>query len=81
MTTTLPLPVHSPLDVDAYKHQAKLLLAQHSARPVLFEGKETFVQAIHSRLAGGGIQMDVWLTGDPQLIDSSRIALIEPPKE
>jgi hypothetical protein len=81
MTATLPLPAHSPLEPDAYKHQARLLLAQHSARPVLFDGKENFIQVIDSRLAGGRVDMTVYLIGNQNPIDSSRIALAEPPKE
>lgn len=64
-----------PLDPDAYKHQARILQAQHYCRPVLFDGKEQFVSVASSRLAGGRVEMDVYLAGLPGAIDSSKITL------
>lgn len=69
-----------PLDPDAYKHQARILQALHYCRPVLHEGLNQFVQVVNSRLAGGRVQMDVYLTGKPDAIDSSKITLAEPAK-
>lgn len=72
MTETLAT---GPLDPDAYKHQARILQAQHYCRPVIVDGLQQFVQVASSRLAGGRVQMDVYLTGKPEAIDSSKITL------
>lgn len=73
------LPVHdfAPLDEVEYKRQARLLKALHCAYPVQFEGRERFIQVLSSRLAGGRVLMEVYLTGDAVAIDSQRIALQE----
>lgn len=67
---------HGPLDPDAYKHQARIPQALHYARPVRFEGKECFVQAAPARLAGGRVEMEVFLMGCPTPIDSTKIEFI-----
>jgi hypothetical protein len=72
MTETLAT---GPLDPDAYKHQARILQAMHYCRPVIVDGLQQFVQVASSRLAGGRVQMDVYLTGKPEAIDSSKITL------
>ena len=77
MTSTLAT---CPLDPDAYKHQAHILRAMHYCIPVMHEGLSQFVQVVNSRLAGGRVQMDVYLTGKPDPIDSSKITLAEPAK-
>lgn len=69
------------LDPDAYRHHARILQAQHYARPVWFNGKEEFVQVASSRLAGGRIQMDVYFTGNPTAIDSALIQIEHPTGE
>lgn len=69
------------LDPDAYKHQARILQAQHYCRPVLLDGVEQFVQVASSRLTGGRVEMDVYLAGIPGAIDSSKIVLSEPTTE
>jgi hypothetical protein len=78
MTETLAT---GPLDSDAYKHQARILQAQHYCRPVIFDGREQFVHTASSRLAGGRVEMDVYLAGIAGAIDSARITLAEPAKE
>lgn len=71
-TEAIPAATYEPLDADEYKHQAALFKSLHCCRPVLYEGKERFIQVIHARQAGGRIESDVWLTGgdkvDPKLI-------------
>lgn len=71
---------YAPLDEAEYKHQARLLRALHCAYPVLFEGRERFVQVIHSRLAGGRVDMDLWLTGSSVGLKASQVEVPEKPK-
>lgn len=67
-----------PLDPEAYRHQMVLLKALHHAHPVIFEGTQQFLQVLTPRLAGGRVQMDVYLTGRPAPVDSTEITLAEP---
>ncbi len=78
MTETLAT---GPLDPDAYRHQMRLLKAMHHATPVMHEGRQQFLAVLTPRLAGGRVQMDVYLTGRPGAIDSTQITLAEPAKE
>lgn len=71
---------YTPLDLSEYNRHAKLLRALHCAYPVLFEDKQCFIQVIHARLAGGRIEMEVYLTGNPQPIDIERITVPEQKK-
>lgn len=70
-------PAYTPLDADDYRHQARLLLALHSARPVLYRGQHRFVQVMTPTLSGGRVQTDIYLTGEPAPIDSREIELME----
>lgn len=67
-----------PLDPEAYRKQMQLLEALHHATPVLFKGRQQFMQVLTPRLAGGRIQMDVYLQGRPVPVDSSEISLVDP---
>ncbi len=75
MTKSLPAPDFAPLDPDAYKQQATLLKALHCAHPVVYDGKERFVQVLHARQAGGRIEPEVWLTGSPEPVDLALITV------
>jgi hypothetical protein len=68
---------YAPLDDAEYRRQARLLRALHCAYPVIHQGKQCFIQALHASLAGGHIDMDIFLTGNPAVIDSKEIALPE----
>lgn len=70
---------YAPLDLTEYNRHAKLLRALHCAYPVVFEGKHRFIQVIHARLAGGRIEMEVYLTGSPEVIDIGQITV--PPQQ
>ena len=74
-TTAAPT---GPLDPEAYRHQMPLLKAMHHATPVMVDGKQQYLQVLTPRLAGGRVQMDVYLQGNPVAIDSSKITLAEP---
>lgn len=66
-----------PLYPEAYRHQMLLLKAMHHARPVIHEGLQQFLQVLTPRLAGGRVQMDVYLQGRAAPIDSGDIALCD----
>jgi hypothetical protein len=68
---------YAPLDPDSYKHAAVLHKALHAAHPVLWDGKVGYIQVIISRLAGGRVETEAYLTGNPQCIDIKDIALYE----
>lgn len=70
-----PAPLYAPLDLAEYNRQARLVRAQHCAYPVVFEGQHRFIQVIHSRLAGGRVEMEIYLTGSPEPIASTEISL------
>lgn len=72
MTDTV---TYGPLDPDAYMHQARILQSLHYARPVWFEGKQHFVQAAPARLAGGRVEMEVYLMGSHAALDSAQIQI------
>lgn len=67
-----------PLDPEAYRHQMLLLKAMHHAQPVLHGSCQQFLQVLTPRLAGGRVQMDVYLQGRPAPVDSSEITLVDP---
>jgi hypothetical protein len=77
MSAALSTPEYTALDEDAYKHQRLLLKAQHCAYPVQFDGKERFIHTLTSALAGGHVEMTVYLTGSPAPIDSAQITVPE----
>lgn len=79
-TKALEVAPYAPLDDDEYKRQAVLLKALHCAHPVLYEGKNRFVQVMHARQAGGRIEGEVWLTGSPEPVDLKLITLPVAPK-
>lgn len=64
-----------PLDPVAYRQQMLLLKALHHAHPVMHEGRQQFLHVLTPRLAGGRVQMDVYLQGRATPIDSSEITL------
>lgn len=66
---------YAPLDKDACTHQLTILKALNCARPLLYRGQENFVQVVHARLAGGRVEMDVWLTGNPERVDPSELTV------
>jgi hypothetical protein len=80
LTGAVDNPTYAPLDLAEYNRQARLVRAQHCAYPVVFDGQQRFIQVIHSRLAGGRVEMEIYLTGDPQPIDSTKIFLSEAPQ-
>lgn len=71
-------PAFSPLDRAEYARQARLLLALHSARPVLLDGRQQFLHTVRAQLAGGRIEMEVYVTGNAAVIDSTDITLPDP---
>lgn len=68
---------YTPLDPTTYKHAAVLHKALHAAHPVICDGKIGYIQVIRSGLAGGRIETEVYLTGNPTPIDAKDIALYE----
>ena len=80
MSTTLPAPAFEPLDAEACKQHLVLVKSMHCCRPVLVAGKEEFVQVVNARLAGGRIEVEVWLTGGADPVDMKLITL-PPPKQ
>lgn len=68
-------PAFVPLDHVEYAHQARLLLALHSARPVLVNGRQQFLHTVRAQLAGGRVEMEVYVTGNAAVMDSADIAL------
>ncbi|MES2787658.1 MAG: hypothetical protein V4684_19485 [Pseudomonadota bacterium] len=77
MNNPTDTPDYAPLDDAEYRRQARLLRALHCAYPVMHKGKLQFIQAVHASLAGGRIDMDIFLTGNPAIIDSKEITLPE----
>lgn len=71
---------YAPLDKDACTHQLTILKAMHCTRPLLYKGRENFVQVVNVRLLGGRIEMDVWLTGNPERVDPSELSVPASPK-
>lgn len=71
----------TPLDKDEYTHQARLLLALHSARPVIVDGKQQFLHTIRAQVAGGRVEMEAYLAGSQIAIDSAHIELSAPLEE
>lgn len=72
------MPSFAPLDRAEYAHQARLLLALHSARPVLLDGRQQFLHTVRAQLAGGRIEMEVYVTGNASVIDSANLTLAGP---
>jgi hypothetical protein len=66
---------YAPLDLTEYNRHAKLLRALHCAYPVLVDGRQCFIQVIHARLAGGRIEMEVYLTGNSTPVPLERITV------
>ncbi len=64
---------YSPLDADVYRHQERLLRSLHCARPVKFHDKECFIHTLSLSVAGGHVEMTVYLTGDSTPIDSGKV--------
>ncbi len=59
-----------PLDRAEYAHQARLLLALHSARPVIIDGRQQFLHTLRAQLAGSATVVDI-----------AKLTLAEPPGE
>lgn len=74
--SALPVSGFAPLDEAEYKQQATILKALHCAYPVQVDGKDCFVQVVHSRLAGGRVEMDVWLTGSSDVVNPADITVL-----
>jgi hypothetical protein len=74
-TEALPAPTFEPLDPVEYKRQATLLKALHCAHPVMVDGKEFHLQVFHARQSGGRIEGEVWLAGNPESVEISRITI------
>lgn len=68
---------YAPLDLAEYNRQARLLRALHCAYPVTHNGQQRFLQVIHSRLDGGRVVMEVYLTGSPEIIDSTLVSIVQ----
>jgi len=68
---------YAPLDPDTYKHQARLLLAQHCARPVTLDGRQCHIHTASSSNKGRRVEMTVYMTGDPTPIDSAKVSIPE----
>jgi hypothetical protein len=80
MTRALPEPVFVPINAEEYLRQATLLKALHAAHPVQVGSRVGFVHTVRAQQAGGRIQMDVYLAGDPAPIDSSQVDLQQQPE-
>lgn len=80
MSAGLPGRKVNPLDRKAFEHSQDLLDALGCAKPVLFEGKERFIQVMHARLAGGRVEVDIWLTGGADQVDPAALTIAGAPK-
>lgn len=73
--SALPAADFEPLDKATHDHHLALLTALGCARPVLYEGRQRFIQVATARQDGGRIEMVVYLAGDPAPIDASAVSL------
>lgn len=75
MTGPIPNNQDEPLDPEAYAHQVKLLKSAHCCRPVLYQGKQQFINGLTVHHAGGRVGMIVWLAGNKDAIDSADVQI------
>lgn len=75
MREPIAVPDYQPLDEEGYKHVARIFKSLHTARPVMVDGKTCYVQVINSRLAGGRVETDVYLTGSNAIVDPASITI------
>lgn len=66
------------LDRSEYAHQARLLLALHSARPVIIDGRQQFLHTLRAQLTGGRVSMEAYLAGSASVVDIAKLTLSEP---
>lgn len=71
-------PSFVPLERAEYAHQARLLLALHSARPVIIDGRQQFLHALRAQLTGGRVSMEAYLAGGATAVDIGQLTLAEP---
>lgn len=75
MTGPVPTNQDTPLDPGAYRHQMLLLRSAHCARPVLYQGRNRFINSLTLYQNGGRVSMMVYLAGSKEGIDSSEIQI------
>lgn len=75
MTGPVPNNQDEPLDAAAFAHQLRLLKSAHCCRPVLYEGKQQFINSLTVHHGGSGVGMIVWLKGSGAAIDSVDIQI------
>ena len=59
----------------AERHNRVLLHALQIAHPVIYQGRNRFIQCLNFQTSGGGIDVDVYLTGSPERIAPEDISL------
>lgn len=57
------------------RHNRVLLHALQVAHPVVYQGRNRFIQSLTFSGSGGGIDVDVYLTGSPERIAAEDISL------
>lgn len=75
MTGPVPNSQDTPLDAAAYRHQMLLLRSAHCARPVLYQGRNRFINSLTLYQDGGRVSMTVYLAGAKEGIDSSEVQI------
>jgi len=65
-----------PIDLESFKHQARLLKSAHCCRPVLYRGLKQFIHTLTMYQDGGRLGMTVYLNGIRGGIDSSEIQIM-----
>ena len=59
----------------AARHNRVLLHALQTAHPVIYKERRRFIQCITFALSGGAVEATVYLTGSPEPLDGTAIAL------
>jgi len=75
MVGPVPNRQDEPLDAEAFAHQRRLLKSAHCCRPVLYQGKQHFINGLTVHHNGPGVGMIVWLAGIGEAIDSADVEI------
>lgn len=75
MTGPVPNNQDEPLAPEAFAHQVRLLKSAHCCRPVLYQGKQQFINGLTLHHDAGRVGMIVWLKGSNEAIDSSEVEI------
>jgi hypothetical protein len=75
MTGPVSTTLDTPLDADSYKHQLLLLKSVHCARPVLYQGRNQFINGLSLYQNGGRVAMTVYLAGITGPIASTEVQI------